>query len=50
LKITAVETIRVDEFPNLLWARICTDEGHTGIGEPFYGAPAVEAHIHETLA
>jgi L-alanine-DL-glutamate epimerase-like enolase superfamily enzyme len=50
VKITAVETIRLDEFPNLLWTQISTDAGHCGIGETFYGALAVEAHIHETLA
>src|SRR6478609_7046703 len=50
VKITALETILLDEFPNLLWVQIHTDTGHVGIGETFYGARAVEAHIHETLA
>lgn len=50
MKINALETLRLEEFPNLLWTRILTDEGYTGIGETFYGAQAVEAHIHETLA
>ena len=50
MKINALETIRLGEFPNLLWTRNFTDEGCTGIGETFYGAEAVEAHIHETLA
>ena len=50
MKINALETIRLDEFPNLLWVRIFTDQGCIGIGETFYGAQAVEAHIHETLA
>jgi galactonate dehydratase len=50
VKINALETLRLDEFPNLLWTRILTDQGCTGIGETFYGAQAVEAHIHETLA
>jgi galactonate dehydratase len=50
VKINALETIRLDEFPNLVWTRIFTDQGCTGIGETFYGAQAVEAHIHETLA
>ena len=27
MKITAVETIRLTEFANLLWVRIHTDEG-----------------------
>ena len=50
MKITALETLRVAEFSNLLWVRAHTDEGIVGLGETFYGAEAVEAHIHETLA
>ncbi len=50
MKITALETIRLDEFANLLWVRVHTDSGHVGIGETFYGPQAVEAHINETLA
>jgi galactonate dehydratase len=50
VKITALETIWLDEFPNLLWVQLHTDSGYIGVGETFYGARAVEAHIHETLA
>lgn len=50
MRINALETIRLEEFPNLLWTRILTDQGCTGIGETFYGSQAVEAHVHETLA
>jgi len=50
MKITAVETIRLGEFPNLLWVRIHTDEGLVGLGETFYAVAPVEAHIHETCA
>ena len=50
MKITAIETMRVAEFANLLWVHVHTDEGMTGLGETFYGAAAVEAHIHDTLA
>jgi len=46
MKITAIDTIRLDEFPNLLWVHIHTDEGLIGLGEAFYGAPSAEAHIH----
>ncbi|MCX7384281.1 MAG: mandelate racemase/muconate lactonizing enzyme family protein, partial [Alphaproteobacteria bacterium] len=48
MKITSVETIRLGEFPNLIWVRVHTDEGITGLGETFMGAAAVEAYIHET--
>jgi L-alanine-DL-glutamate epimerase-like enolase superfamily enzyme len=47
LKITNVETVRLGEFPNIIWVRIHTDEGLTGLGETFMGAAAVEAYIHE---
>ena len=50
MKITAVETLRVAEFANVVWVRVHTDAGVVGLGETFYGAEAVEAHIHETLA
>ena len=50
MKITELETLRVLEFPNVLWVRVHTDAGFVGLGETFYGAEAVEAHIHETLA
>ena len=50
MKITAFETIRLGEFPNLLWLHVHTDEGLVGLGETFFGPRAVEAHIHETVA
>ena len=50
MKITAVETVRLGEFPNLVWVRLRTDEGLTGLGETFMGAAAVEAYLHESAA
>src|ERR1700675_3459069 len=50
MKITALETLRTEEFSNVLWVRVHTDSGTIGLGETFYGAGAVQAHIHETLA
>jgi galactonate dehydratase len=50
MKITALETLRLSEFANLLWVRIHTDEGLVGLGETFMGAAAVEAYLHETVA
>ena len=50
MKITALETIRLAEFANLLWVRLHTDEGIVGLGETFLGAQAVEAYLHETVA
>ncbi len=50
MKITAIETLRTEEFANVLWVRVHTDAGLVGLGETFYGAGAVEAHLHDTLA
>lgn len=50
MKITGIETLRTAEFANVLWVRVHTDAGVIGLGETFYGAAAVEAHIHDTLA
>lgn len=50
MKVTQLETIRIAEHPNLLWVRVHTDEGLIGLGETFYGAAAVEAHVHEVVA
>lgn len=50
MKITAIETLRAEEFGNVLWVRVHTDAGIIGLGETFYGAAAVEAHLHDTLA
>ena len=50
MKITAIETIRLPDRPNLLLAQIHTDAGLTGLGETSRGAAAVEAQIHDLVA
>ncbi len=50
MKVTAIETLRLDEFPNLLWVQVYTDQGLIGLGETFYGIATAEAHIHEFVA
>lgn len=50
MKITQVETLRLGEFPNIIWVRLHTDEGLVGLGETFMGAAAVEAYLHEWVA
>jgi L-alanine-DL-glutamate epimerase-like enolase superfamily enzyme len=50
MRIRALETVRVAERPNLLWLQVHTDEGVTGLGETFFGAATVEAHVHEWIA
>ena len=50
MKVTQLETIRLGEFPNIIWVRLYTDEGLVGLGETFMGAQAVEAYLHEWAA
>lgn len=50
MKITTVETVRTDAQSNLCFVRLTTDDGVVGLGEAFYGASSVEAHVHEQLA
>jgi L-alanine-DL-glutamate epimerase-like enolase superfamily enzyme len=50
VKIAAVETIRLGEFPNLLWVRVYADDGLVGLGETYKAVTPVEAYIHETCA
>lgn len=50
MKITEIETILLDEFPNLCFVRIHTDQGLTGLGETYFGAEAVAAWIHASAA
>ena len=50
MKITALETIRIAERPNLIWLQVHTDAGLSGLGETFFGASTVEAHVHDYIA
>ena len=46
MKITRVDTLRLDEFPSVVYVLVHTDEGLVGLGESFFFADAVEAHLH----
>jgi len=50
MKIEAIETLRLGDHPNLLWVRLQTDSGLTGLGETYFGAAATEADVHDRLA
>jgi hypothetical protein len=43
MKIRKLETLRLEEFPNLLWIRVHSDAGIIGLGETHRAAPSVEA-------
>ncbi len=50
MRITTIETLRLAEFPFLLWLRIGTDAGIVGTGETFWAPGPVEAYLHENVA
>lgn len=50
MKITRLETVRIEERPNLIWLQVHTDEGPIGLGETFLGAETVETYVHEFVA
>ena len=50
MKVTALETIGLKAFPNLLWVQVHSDEGLVGLGETFYSVQPVASWIHETCA
>lgn len=50
MKIDAIETVRLGEFPNLCFVRVHTDEGLIGLGETYFSAESVSAWIHENAA
>lgn len=50
MKVTGIETIRLGEYPSILFVQIHTDSGLVGLGETCIGVEAVEAFIHESVA
>ncbi len=50
MKITALETLRLDEFPNLLWVIVEDETGARGTGESFFNASVTEAYLHDVAA
>lgn len=49
-QITAIETTRLRDYPNLIWVEIHTRDGQVGLGETFRGAEAVETYLHSMAA
>jgi len=50
MRLTALETVRLGEFPNLCFVRLHTAEGLVGVGETFFGAAEVETYLHASAA
>ncbi len=50
MRITALRTLQLAEFPHLLWLEIETDAGITGLGETFFAPAPVAAYLHANVA
>lgn len=45
--ISQIETIRVAQFPDLIFVQVHTDTGLIGLGETWYAATSVESVVHD---
>ena len=50
MKVVGLETIRIAEYPAMLFLQVHTDEGVIGLGENCVGIGVVEEFIHESIA
>lgn len=50
MRVTAVETLRLTEHPEILWVEVHTDEHLVGLGETMPRPGPVEAVVHDVLA
>ena len=50
MKITALETVHVAEYPNILFVQVHTDAGIVGLGETYRNPEAVAGFVHGTAA
>ena len=50
MKVVAVETLQLAEFPFLFWLRVHTDAGIVGTGETFWAPGPVASYIHDNVA
>lgn len=49
-RIVRVSTLTVKPYPNVVFVELEAADGQIGLGETFFGADAVAAYIHETVA
>lgn len=50
MKIGHPETIRLLEFPNIIWLRVHGPDGLHGVGETVRAPETVETYLHEIVA
>ncbi|MGA0414216.1 MAG: enolase C-terminal domain-like protein, partial [Aquiluna sp.] len=48
-KIESIKTVRSPLQPNVTHVLVTDSDGFTGLGETFYGASSVEAHVHDVI-
>ena len=50
MQISKIETLHIEEFANILFVQIHTDNGLIGLGETYYTPQTTTAFIHEALS
>lgn len=50
MKITAIETVRLEGFDNSIWVEVHTDAGIVGLGETHFAVRPIETWVHEWAA
>jgi L-alanine-DL-glutamate epimerase-like enolase superfamily enzyme len=50
VKITALETVNVEAYPQITFVLVHTDEGIVGLGDTFFGTTSVQTYGHEIAA
>jgi L-alanine-DL-glutamate epimerase-like enolase superfamily enzyme len=50
MKLTAVETVRLGEHPNILFVRLHTDAGLVGLGDTWRKTDVADAYVHRVAA
>ena len=49
MKITRIETLRLPEYPQLIWVQVHTSDGLVGLGETYHVPGAVEAVVQPDI-
>jgi L-alanine-DL-glutamate epimerase-like enolase superfamily enzyme len=50
MKISALETVNVEAYPNITFVLVHTDEGIVGLGDTFFGTASVQTYVHDIAA
>ena len=50
MKITSLETVNIEAYPQITFVEIHTDEGLVGLGDTFFGSASVQTYVHEVAA